>query len=205
MLKDKLKELQNEPQSMDELFSSSKEGQIFEKVRGSMQILGQQMMQGLQEQMSQLVSDAVSQIKVKDGKDGRDGQKGLDGTVPTKEEVLSIINPLLPKKDEVSVDSVKGLRGIIDSLSNRISTRRSGGGGGSTVVTDDLTAQCDGATKTFTTTKKIGAVINVASTQFPVVYRPVIDYSGSGTTLILTSEVGAPATSQTLIITYVEG
>ena len=79
------------------------------------------------------------------------------------------------------------------------------GGGGSTVVTDDLSAFVNGSDREFTTTKKIGTPLIVASTQFPTILRPTVDYTTSGTTLTLDSSLDPIQSGQTLIIVYVEG
>jgi len=77
-----------------------------------------------------------------------------------------------------------------------------GRGTGSSVTMEDITSQCDGVTKTFTVPAHVRA-LGVWSTQFPLIYRPTTDFTTSGTTLTLTSAVGAPDTGQTLIFLYV--
>ena len=68
----------------------------------------------------------------------------------------------------------------------------------------DLTDQCNGILKEFTVPSN-KQILGVFGTQFPVNYRPVVDWTGSGTsTLTLTAEVGAPQTGQTLYIIYVQ-
>jgi len=68
----------------------------------------------------------------------------------------------------------------------------------------DLTDQCDGVTKSFTVPAN-NRIVGVFGTQFPIIYRPLVDWTGSGTTtLTLTDEVGAPETGQTLYILYVQ-
>jgi hypothetical protein len=73
-------------------------------------------------------------------------------------------------------------------------------GGPVTVQYYDVSSSCDGSTKTFTIPGNT-RVLAVLGTEFPLIYRPVIDWSGSGTTtLTLSSEVSAPQTGQTLFI-----
>jgi len=72
---------------------------------------------------------------------------------------------------------------------------------GITVATSDLSSQCDGATKVFTVPTHTG-YIGLLGTDFPIVYRPVIDFDTSGTTLTLTSEVPSPSSGATLIFQY---
>ena len=71
-------------------------------------------------------------------------------------------------------------------------------------VRDDLSSQCDGANKTFTLTKQfIANTVQLFSTQFPIVFRPVVDFTENANgTLTLTAEVGAPASGQTLVALY---
>ena len=81
------------------------------------------------------------------------------------------------------------------------------GGGSSTssggvLLVSDLTSQCDGVTKTFTV-PTFSLAIKLEGTQFPVIYRPLIDWTASGTTLTLDAGVGAPETGQTLLFYYV--
>lgn len=77
------------------------------------------------------------------------------------------------------------------------------GASGSAPQVYDLSSFCDGVTKTFTVPTN-SSILGVWSTQFPHNYRPLIDWTGSGTTtLTLTGEVSAPATGQTLYIIYV--
>lgn len=84
-------------------------------------------------------------------------------------------------------------------------TKKGGGGGntGASMALDDLSSQCDGATKAFTVSSHSASFLLVG-TQFPFIYRPTIDFTTSGTTLQLTDEVGAPEAGQTLLFTYAE-
>lgn len=68
----------------------------------------------------------------------------------------------------------------------------------------DATAQCDGANKTFTVGGTHFGILGVFGTQFPQVYRPVIDYTETKTGILLTAAVGAPETDQTLIIQFLK-
>jgi len=76
-------------------------------------------------------------------------------------------------------------------------------GGGDRVRVDDLSSQCDGANKTFNVTSHRVALMLVG-TDFPIMYRPTTDFTTSGTTLTLTSEVDAPTSGATLVFLYVE-
>ena len=76
-----------------------------------------------------------------------------------------------------------------------------GGGGRNSVQFTDLSSKLDGATKNFFVPKR--RYIALFGTQFPILFRPVIDYTGDGTgVLTLTSEVSAPESGQTLILLH---
>lgn len=201
MLTDKLSQLQteNEPQSMEELFNQSKEGMMADRVKQSVEMMLPQMKMRILEEMKMILSEEIKnqigQIKVRDGRDGKDGKS------VNPEEVAKIVLDIIPKpKDGRDGKDAPNINEIIAKIPRPVSK-----GGGSTVIMEDLSSQCNGVLKTFSTTKKIGTPLLVASTQFPQILRPTIDYSASGTTLTLSSEVGAPETNQTLIIIYVEG
>lgn len=78
--------------------------------------------------------------------------------------------------------------------------------GGTMFKREDLSSQCDGATKVFTLSGSYESdSVQLYSTQFPLIYRPVIDFTESGSKEItLTAEVSAPEVGQTLIATYVK-
>lgn len=201
----------NQPQTLDELFNQSKEGMMSERLTGQLRALLPQLRGELLAGVEILIKDEVKgqigAIRVRDGRDGRDGKPGR---TPTKNEILEIVKPLLPEEKELEVEKVKGLRGILNELSNRLTSLASrrakgGGGGGSTVITSDLSSQLDGSTKTFTVTKTIGTSLILVGSQFPTILRPTVDYTNSQTSITLASGVDAPASGQTLIFVYIEG
>lgn len=53
---------------------------------------------------------------VADGKDGRDGADGKDGWEPTKEELIAVIKPLIPRVKDGRTPSEAELRAIIKPL-----------------------------------------------------------------------------------------
>ena len=201
MLTEELQKLQNEDQSqtMDELFQSSKEGMLLDKVKAAVNALLPQMEQRIAQSVQTILTDEIRRqiaaIQVRDGRDGKDGQ--TPDLEKTAKMALSLLPPVKDGKD--------GKAPTMEEILARIPRPVQRGGGGSTMVLDDLSSQANGVLKTFTTTRKIGTAMLVASTQFPQVFRPVIDFTGSGTTLTLTAEVGAPQSGQTLIFLYVEG
>ena len=240
----KLKQLRtrNQPQTMDELFRTSKEGMMSDNVVAQINALLPQMRERMFDDLKttltseidrQVGAKRVSEIdmdtllpKVKDRildelrEDAqteidkqvgairvRDGRDGEDGKTPTKQEIKGIIKEVVPKpkKEELDIDKVKGLRPLIDNLSNRISsikTRKGGGGGGSTVRIQDLSSQVDGATTEFTTTYKIGSDHAIWYSSFPSIVIPTTDYIVSGNTITLSTFT--PANGQALLIMYVE-
>ena len=125
-------------------------------------------------------------------------EPGKDGSPDSGEEIVKKINKL-PLNSESMIDASH-----IKNLSIPVMF----GGGGKRVVgrqvRDDLSSQCNGSLKTFVLTKKFTpGTVQLFSTQFPIVYRPVIDFTeDSAGTLTLTSEVGAPDSGQTLVALY---
>lgn len=193
MLKDKLQSLAN-PQKLDKVFSDNKESILFERLTASLREaasgIKEQMKTELKQISSELVSDAVGKIKLpRDGFDGRDG-KGLDGR-----------NGLDGKngKDAI-VDESK----IIAEVLKQIPINRSGkkGGGGSTIRVNNLSSQCDGVNKTFTTTNRIGAAHLIIYSSFPTLFLPTTDYTISTNVITLGASVDAPASGQSLAIIY---
>jgi hypothetical protein len=133
------------------------------------------------------------------GKDGRDGKDGKSADpVDTKKVVEEAVKKLL------STEEWKGLEKKV--LYNKFDQRWHGGGSststGGQLMVENLTAQCDGLTKTFTIPAHSIAV-KVEGTQFPIIYAPLTDWTASGTTLTLSDGVGAPETGQTLLFYYV--
>lgn len=146
--------------------------------------------------------------------------------VPTKEEIIASLPKVENGKDAV-VDEDKIVEDLITRLKKKkeidISQIRNadqfmfggkkykfeellhGGGGSSTSVITysiDLSAQADGANKIFTVPANT-AFILLTGTDAPFIYRPVIDYTGTGTTtLTIDALVNAPSSGSTLILTY---
>lgn len=135
--------------------------------------------------------------------------RGERGSPDQPLEIAAKLNTTEESVDQkVIKDLPRWMRGIetaIRSLGKREKKGGGGkvGGGGSIVEYYDLTALCDGSTKTFAIPSN-RRILSVHSTQFPVTYRPGVDWTGSGTrTLTLTSEVGAPQAGQTLYMIYI--
>src|SRR3990167_6558085 len=192
-ISDKLKELQNagQPQTLDQLFQSSKEGMLLDKVKNAVNALLPAMRENIAKEMQKSLTDEITKqigaIQVKDGIDGRDGkpgiaingkdgQSGKDGKTPTTEELTALITPLIPR----------GKRG----------------GGGSTMRVNDLSSHADGTTKVFTTLNRIGAAHLLHYSSFPSIFIPTTDYVVSGTTITLGAAISAPVAGQSLVIIY---
>lgn len=140
----------------------------------------------------------------------------------TLKQVESVISKNIKKQLDFSVISEKVARGLEKLKGNKMlsfwalkdvppfekseNANKGKGlirGGGEKTYHYDLSGQCDGSLKTFNIPSN-KRVLGVYGTDFPFNYRPVIDWSGSGsTTLTLTSEVPAPSTGATLYILYV--
>ena len=68
----------------------------------------------------------------------------------------------------------------------------------------DLSSQCDGSNKTFSVGGTHFGIIGVYSTQFPVNFRPIIDYTVTRTGFVFTSAVSAPQSDQTLVCQFLK-
>ena len=142
-----------------------------------------------------IVKEATKRVmaNIPKPKDGDPGKSPDEEAI--KENVITEL-----KTDPKLVDYIKDL-----VRNTMISTKIMGGGGArANVKYHDLTSLCDGSAKSFAIPSN-KLILGVYSTQFPMIFRPIVDWTGSGTTtLTLTSEVGAPASGQTLYILYVE-
>lgn len=147
--------------------------------------------------------------------------KGNDGLTPSREELLALIKPLIPKKTKDGERGLPGLDGLppsdeklkslieplipkVEDIAAKVPQRVQTPAKSYQIHKADVSAQCDGANKTFTVGGSHFGVIGVFSTQFPQIYRPIIDFVESRTGILLTAEVGAPQTGQTLIIQYLK-
>lgn len=158
--------------------------------------------------------------KVRDGKTpikGVDYFDGQPGKSIDKATVVAAVIAQLPPPDEETaedqrdkLESLKGdarldksaIKGLDDELKRIELLPRGGTGKRQRVFTYDLTSQCNGVLKTFGIPTNFG-VIGVFSTEFPIVYRPIIDYTIGNHSITLTDQVSAPATGQTLIVQYI--
>lgn len=130
--------------------------------------------------------------------------------LPEEQTIESIRDGLtdLPKGSKLPVKAIEGLEKRLTEYSTNLETVKAGRvqtpAKAFRIHIKDATAQCDGVTKAFTVGGTHFGIIGVFGTQFPQIYRPVIDYTETKSGILLTSEVGAPETSQTLIIQYLK-
>ena len=102
--------------------------------------------------------------------------------------------------------AIKGLEELEKTTNERIDSVRKGriiAPPHNLVQYHDMSSQCNGSLKTFTTPNFRHAVMLIG-TQAPILYRPTIDFTIGAGTIILTSEVSAPATGQTLVLLYIK-
>lgn len=107
-------------------------------------------------------------------------------------------------ENRLDKSAIKGL----DEELKKISEKTSGpqyvaGRMGARVHYYDLTPQCNGVLKVFSVPLNFG-ILGVFSTEFPIIYRPQIDWTEGNKTLTLTAQVSAPATGQTLWLQYIK-
>lgn len=160
---------------------------------------------GLSPSVEEIVRQVLSVIPLpKDGKDGEKGKDGKDATV-NQEKIIKEIIDQIRKKKLISMGDING--GFSkDGINYKFEELMHGGGGssgGSITYSYDLSSQCDGANKVFTVPSNTN-FIQLTGSDSPQVYRPTVDYTGSGTTtLTLDAGVPAPSSGATLILLYV--
>jgi len=142
--------------------------------------------------------DGIDGVDGKDGKDGKNGKDGKDGSPDTPEQVKGKLIELPIKERWFDWRHLKNIP--VDMGGEKRTIHR---GGGSAVFSSDLSASTDGATKTFTVPAHTRALLLIGS-DFPIIYRPTVDFTTSGTTLTLTDAVPAPTDGATLTFLYVQ-
>lgn len=136
-------------------------------------------------------------------KDGRDGKDGKDGSPDKPKEIAVKLNTLA---EAVDISVIKGLSTYLKNLSSsaRIGSVKQKGGGGNVVKYHDLSAQLNGSTKTFLVPTH-RRIIQVVSSSTPFIFRPVVDYSETRTSITFDSAVDAAsmlAQGQSLTLIY---
>lgn len=150
---------------------------------------------------------------LKDGKDGKQGPKGdrgepgvgkegprgTDGSPDTGEDIISKIN-----EAEGLIAAERLDLSEFDKRLTAASTRVQTPAKAFRIYSSDASSQCDGANKTFSVGGSHFGIVGVFSTEFPIIYRPIIDYTETRTGILLTAAVGAPQSGQTLVIQYLK-
>lgn len=170
-----------------------------------------------------LIKDELRPVKGKDYFDGLAGKHGRDGKSISNNEIQNIIIRILSKRKSSfdpnktageiarALEKLQGsMRLDYEALKNRPGipmfdkrgVRGAIRGGGDLVQISDLSGSLDGSTSTFTVPSHTKALMLIG-TQAPLVYRPTTDFTTLGTTLTLvTAQVSAPQTGQTLLFLY---
>jgi len=147
------------------------------------------------------VRQADVRIKnLKDGPQGPPGRPGRDGSPDSPKDVRDKLLQL-NGDERLPVSAIKGLDDYEEVRNRKPSIISGAAPGATTVQFTDLSSQLNGSRKTFTVPRR--RFIALFGTEFPVIYRPEIDYTGTGTyTLTLTSQVSAPASGQSLLLLH---
>lgn len=155
--------------------------------------------------------DWVRNLKqAKDGIDGKDANPAdvvplvLAALPPDVEETPEEVRDKLETLEgdaRLDISSIKGVEELVKSTQpTRVQTPAKA----YRVHIADCTSQCNGSVTTFTVGGSHFGIIGVFGTQFPQIYRPVIDYTETKTGFTLTAGVTPPATGQTLIAQYLK-
>lgn len=231
MLKDKLKQIK-QPKTLDELFNSSKEQILFERLNKSLQEVvlrfKEQVKTDLKQMIAEITKQELSGISADNLKKEADkvineaeerldkiSSKIVDDAKITKNAILELRSVLESEKvnkdkDKKEIIDIKtelenirnNLPNLIRSLIPRKASGGGTGGGGSTIRVDNLSSQCNGATRSFTTTHRIGEARLLFYSSFPTLFLPETDFTTSGTTVTLNSALDFPAAGQSLAIIY---
>jgi len=159
----------------------------------------------------------------KDGMNGRDGLDGIDGKDADEEEIIKKVLQEIPKPKDGRIpkhewkgyalrfenpDGTWGdwkyLKGEQGERGGRIYGTGNSNQNFNESLRVDLSDQCDGATYEFTLPAYKSGTVTLYSTQFPIIYRPGVDFveTNSTTITLQSGEVGAPESGQTLIALY---
>lgn len=134
--------------------------------------------------------------------------------IPTIEDIIKnipISGPqirdaleLLQDDERLDVSAIKGLDEYIGKRVPKDTGKQIiAAGGRPRLHYFDLSAQCNGTLKVFAVPLNFG-IVGVFSSQAPLIFRPMIDWTEGNRTLTLTNQVDAPQTGQTLWIQYLK-
>ena len=137
-------------------------------------------------------------------------------TIPSKEEFQAMIpeeiTPVqvrdnletLKGNERLDASAIKGLDKMEESIRASIPPRVQTPAKAYKIHLADVSSQCDGVNKTFYTGGTHFGIVSVCGTQFPLIYRPLIDYTETATGFTLTAAVSAPDTGQTLVAQFLK-
>lgn len=151
--------------------------------------------------------------KLENGKDGAPGKdadeaailENLTNNIAAYGERIRDSLELLQGDERLDKSAIKGLEEALKALSDKIDSSRRGnaGGGPRLVLYADLSPQCDGIIKTYQT-PTFSRLVGLRGTQFPIIYRPGIDFTLKNKSITLSDEVAAVEAGQTLILEYIK-
>lgn len=168
--------------------------------------LGKQLEEKVEQKLGQVdaklsrIKNGEQGIKGEKGDQGERGERGQRGAPDSPQEIREKL--MLAKIPLAAVEGIEELKeGFTQEIKKgRVQTPAKA----FHIYTKDASSQCDGANKAFTVGGTHFGIVGVFGTQFPNIYRPVIDYTETKTGILLTSEVGAPESGQTLIIQFLK-
>jgi len=168
------------------------------------------------QRLTKMVNDRLALLK--DGLDGKDADEEaifnrLIEKLPAEESIANKI-PMMPERVRDSLELLQGEERLrikaIEGLEEKLEWLEKIKGGGNsvgglinTVRYYDLSDQLDGTEKTF----KVPAyrvAVQLSGTQFPLIYRPGVDFTTGNKTITLTDEVSAPEAGQSLLLLYIK-
>ena len=163
------------------------------------------------EQIKTMVMKEIGDIEVQDGKTPVFGVDYF--TKKDQERILATLKLQFPKIEITASDIVSKINSSSEQIdASRIKNlpramQKRGKvplrGGGDIIYDADLSDQCNGSIRTFTMPVN-RAIRGVFSTQAPMIYRPAVDWTrNTSGNLVLSNDVDAPATGQTLWVTYI--
>lgn len=175
---------------------------------------GKTPIKGLDFFTEQDIEDLLKRATPKKGKhyfDGEQGKQGLNGKDADEKKIIKAVQEYVDKNGLKVEDVIKELKnpkskhrlGVehIYNMPNKGFLDQRWHGGGNIVEYIDLSSQLNGVLKTFTI-PSASKVILLVGTEFPIIYRPTIDFTFTKNTIILTSQVSAPLKGQTLTALY---
>lgn len=120
----------------------------------------------------------------------------------TPEQIRSKLEKL-SGNERLDINVIRGLKELIEEIPER-PVKTFFGSGKTRIYIKDLSSELDGVTKTFTIGTHLG-IIGVWSSSSPFAFRPTVDYTEVGRTIVFDASIDAAvslATGQTLIVQY---